>query len=46
MDVKNKEGIEYLNDDVEDGSVDLILTDPPYVISKSVVCIMSSQVNL
>ena len=34
MDVKNKEGIEYLNNDVEDGSVDLIITDPPYIISK------------
>ena len=29
MEVKNKDGIEFLNDDVEDNSVDLILTDPP-----------------
>ena len=34
MEVKNKDGIEFLNDDVEDNSVDLILTDPPYIISK------------
>ena len=31
--VKNEEGLAFL-DSVEDNSVDLILTDPPYVISK------------
>ena len=33
IDIKNMEGMEYLKT-VTDGSVDLILTDPPYIISK------------
>ena len=31
--VHNQEGIEYLNS-LTDNSIDLILTDPPYIISK------------
>jgi len=31
--IENKEGIEYLKQ-IEDKSIDLILTDPPYIISK------------
>ena len=31
--IYNQEGIEYLNT-LKDNSVDLILTDPPYIISK------------
>lgn len=31
--IKNEEGIEYLSS-IPDNSVDLILTDPPYIISK------------
>ena len=31
--IENKEGIEFLNT-LDDNSVDLILTDPPYIISK------------
>ena len=31
--VENKDGIEFLNS-LDDNSVDLILTDPPYIISK------------
>ena len=31
--VENKDGIEFLNS-LEDNSIDLILTDPPYIISK------------
>lgn len=31
--VKNKDGIEFLNS-LDDNSIDLILTDPPYIISK------------
>ena len=31
--VENMEGIEYMNT-LEDNSVDLVLTDPPYIISK------------
>jgi len=31
--VENKDGIEFLNS-IDDNSVDLILTDPPYLISK------------
>lgn len=34
MDIQNEEGLKYLNDFVDDNSVDLILTDPPYIISK------------
>ena len=33
IDVKNEEGIQYLSS-IPDNSVDLILTDPPYIISK------------
>ena len=33
MDVKNVEGMEYLKG-VSDGGIDLVLTDPPYIISK------------
>lgn len=33
IEVKNMEGLEYLSS-VGDGTVDLILTDPPYIISK------------
>ena len=34
IDFKNEEGLTYLKS-ISDNSVDLILTDPPYVISKS-----------
>ena len=34
MDVQNKEGLLYLLT-IEDNSIDLILTDPPYIISKA-----------
>ena len=34
IDVQNMEGLEYLRNHVDDKSVDLILTDPPYVISR------------
>ena len=30
----NKDGVLFLQEDVEDNSVDLILTDPPYIISR------------
>ena len=30
----NKDGLLFLQEDVEDNSVDLILTDPPYIISR------------
>jgi DNA modification methylase len=33
MDVRNCEGLEFL-DSLEDGSVDLVLTDPPYITSR------------
>jgi site-specific DNA-methyltransferase (adenine-specific) len=33
MDIQNMDGIEYLRT-IENNSIDLILTDPPYVISK------------
>ena len=33
IEIKNVNGLEYLST-IEDGSVDLILTDPPYIISK------------
>ena len=33
IEIKNKEGLEYLST-VQNNSVDLILTDPPYIISK------------
>ena len=33
IDIKNQEGLEYLKT-VADGSVDLVLTDPPYIISR------------
>ncbi len=32
--VHNKDGMLFLQEDVEDNSVDLILTDPPYIISR------------
>jgi DNA modification methylase len=32
--IENKEGIAFLKDTLEDASVDLILTDPPYIISR------------
>uniref|UniRef100_A0A6C0FC46 DNA methylase N-4/N-6 domain-containing protein n=1 Tax=viral metagenome TaxID=1070528 RepID=A0A6C0FC46_9ZZZZ len=32
--VENKDGLLFLQEDVEDNSVDLILTDPPYIISR------------
>jgi DNA modification methylase len=33
IDVKNEEGLKYLAS-IDDNSIDLILTDPPYIISK------------
>ena len=33
MEIKNMDGLEYLST-IPDGSIDLILTDPPYIISK------------
>lgn len=33
IEVQNAEGLEYLST-ISDGSIDLILTDPPYIISK------------
>jgi len=33
IDIKNIDGLTYLKT-IEDGSIDLILTDPPYIISK------------
>ena len=33
MDLQNMEGLQYLQT-VQDNSIDLILTDPPYIISK------------
>lgn len=33
IDIKNVDGLEYLST-IPDGSIDLILTDPPYIISK------------
>ena len=33
IDIKNVDGIEYLKT-IYDNSIDLILTDPPYVISR------------
>jgi len=33
MDVKNEDGVKYL-DTIENNSIDLVLTDPPYIISK------------
>ncbi len=32
IEIKNSEGLEYLNG-IEDNTIDLILTDPPYIIS-------------
>jgi len=33
MDIQNKDGIEYLST-IENNSIDLVLTDPPYIISR------------
>jgi len=33
IDIKNEEGIQYLSS-IPDNSIDLVLTDPPYIISK------------
>lgn len=33
LDIKNEDGIQYLSS-IPDNSIDLILTDPPYIISK------------
>jgi site-specific DNA-methyltransferase (adenine-specific) len=33
FEIKNIDGLEYLSS-IPDGSIDLILTDPPYIISK------------
>jgi site-specific DNA-methyltransferase (adenine-specific) len=33
IEIKNMEGLQYLST-IQDGSIDLILTDPPYIISK------------
>jgi DNA modification methylase len=33
IEIYNKEGLEYL-DEIENNSIDLILTDPPYIISR------------
>ena len=33
FDIKNEDGLEYLGK-IDDNSIDLILTDPPYIISK------------
>ena len=32
MDIQNKDGIQYLSE-IDDSSVDLVLTDPPYITS-------------
>ena len=33
INIENKDGLEYL-DTIENNSIDLILTDPPYIISR------------
>ena len=33
IDIKNEEGIQYISS-IPDNSIDLVLTDPPYIISK------------
>ena len=33
MDLKNQEGLEYLTN-IDNNSIDLVLTDPPYITSK------------
>ena len=33
INIENKDGLEYL-DSIENNSIDLILTDPPYIISR------------
>lgn len=33
IDIRNQEGLEYLKT-IADGSIDLVLTDPPYIISR------------
>ena len=33
IDIKNEEGIQYISS-IPDNSIDLVLTDPPYSISK------------
>lgn len=35
IEIKNKDGLELLLNDVRNNSIDLILTDPPYIISKN-----------
>ena len=34
INIENKDGIEFLSS-LDDNSIDLIITDPPYLISKS-----------
>ena len=34
IDIQNIDGIKYM-ESIDDGTVDLILTDPPYIISRS-----------
>lgn len=34
MQIENKDGLEFLQN-IDDNSIDLVLTDPPYIISKS-----------
>lgn len=34
INIENSEGLQYLNS-IDDGSINLILTDPPYIISKN-----------
>ena len=34
IDIRNMDGLKYLEEFVENNSIDLILTDPPYIISK------------
>ena len=33
MNIENKDGVEFLKS-LDDNSIDLIITDPPYLISK------------
>jgi len=35
IDIHNKEGLEYLQE-IDNNTIDLILTDPPYIISRDI----------
>ena len=35
IEIQNKDGLDLLSNDVKNNSIDLILTDPPYIISKN-----------